>query len=196
MRKTKIIATVGPACENERVLDSLLLAGVDVIRINASHTTPESLAQWIARIRRAGRRLQKPVPVLVDLQGPRVRTGRLVGGNPIQVQTGEELVIEISRRPGRPGMITSPTPRFPEMVSVGASVLIDNGAVALKVLKKSSKSVLCRVIGGGLIGENKGINLPSAPPTLPALTPKDKVDLRIACRMQADFVAWLNGLMT
>lgn len=188
VRKTKIVATVGPACGTENALVSLLSAGVDVFRINASHTTPPKLAGWIRRIRLASRKSRKPVPILVDLQGPRVRTGRLAGGTPVQVHAGESLTIEVGSRPGRPGLISTPVRRFPDMLSRGDAVLIDNGAVELKVLKKTSKRIVCRVVRGGLIGENKGINLPSAPPTLPSLTAKDKADLRVACRLRADFV--------
>ncbi len=189
MRKTKIVATVGGACERESALKALIAAGTDVLRINASHTTPARLREWILFIRRASRSLKKPIGILVDLQGPRVRTGLLQGINPVPLRKGDEVLLLISSRAGAGALITTPCLEFPSMVKKGDPVLLDNGLLELRVLSVQKTKVRCRVIRGGLLGENKGINLPHAPTVLPSLTKKDLADLAVAARQEVDYIA-------
>ncbi len=189
MRKTKIVATVGPACESDANLKALIEAGADVLRINASHTSPEGIRQWVRRIRRAEKALKKSVAILVDLQGPRVRTGKLQGGKPLALKQGTEVTLEVSSSPGSQGYITTLCKEFMSMIKKGDRVLLDNGAIELRVLKTGRKKAECGVVRGGLLGQNKGINLPNAPVTLPALGLKDIADLKAAVEMEADYLA-------
>lgn len=188
MRKTKIIATAGPACMDEKTLKALLTAGADVIRINASHTTPQILKRWILLVRKTAASLNKTTGILVDLQGPRVRTGKLKGGKCL-LKKDQELVIEIGDGQGDANRIFTQCKPFPRMLKKGDPILIDNGNIRLRVLSVTSRQVKCRVEIGGLLGENKGINLPNAPITLPALTGKDIADLKIASALNVDYVA-------
>ncbi len=189
MRRTKIVATVGSACQKESALKALIAAGADVLRINASHTTPARLREWILFIRRAARSLKKPVGILVDLQGPRVRTGLLKGTNPLPLRKGDEVSILVSSRPGSGTLITTPCLEFPSMVKKGDPVLLDNGLLELRVLSVAKTGVRCQVIRGGPLGENKGINLPHAPTVLPSLTKKDLADLAVAAGQAVDYIA-------
>ncbi len=189
LKKTKIIATVGPACRKEKILRALMEEGVNVFRINASHTEPQELRSWVRFIRKVSHRAGKTIGILVDLQGPRVRTGKLKDGKPIQLKAGEKVAILASLKPGSGHEISTSAPEFPRMVKRGDRVLIDNGFMELEVLSVNKKKVECRVMTPGILGENKGINLPDAPVTLPAFGHKDRRDLEAAVRAGADYVA-------
>lgn len=189
MRKTKIVATVGPACETEKKLTALIRAGADMLRINASHTHPQGIKKWIHLIRKAEAGSDKTVSILVDLQGPRIRTGKLKGKKPVFLKSGTRVMIAVSSKPGTEMQITTTCPKFPEMVKAGDTVLLDNGYLELRVLSVKKEGVLSRVITGGYLGENKGINLPHAPITLPALGRKDQNDLKAAIRGRVDYIA-------
>lgn len=189
MRKTKIVATVGPACSKLNVLKTLIREGVDVFRINASHTTPQTLKQWILLVRKSAKASKKHVGLMVDLQGPRVRTGRLKNGSPLILKASELITIEVSAQPGSGHLITTTCEPFCDMVKSGDRILMDNGSMELKVLAVEKSRVRCQVLVGGTLGENKGINLPNAPTTLPALTQKDLEDLEVAAQLEVDYVA-------
>lgn len=189
MRKTKIVATIGPSCEGDKKIAALIHAGVDVCRINASHTTPEGIRRWVKDIRRAEKIAGRPVGILVDLQGPRVRTGKLHGGQPIVLIAGETVTIRMTSQPGSQNNITTTCREFPRMVKRGDSILLDNGMMELKTISVRKDLVTCKVITGGLLGQNKGINLPSAPVTLPALSAKDYQDLKAAVKSKVDYIA-------
>lgn len=189
LRRTKIIATMGPGLTDENVLKGILREGVDIMRINASHTTPEKLEQWINYIRKTSASINKLTGILVDLQGPRVRTGKLQGGKAVQLKSGQTLTIIVGNKEGNSDTIYTSIKEFTEMLQAGDPILIDNGNLKLDVLEVGKSTVKCKVINGGMLGENKGINLPNAPVTLPALTPKDLKDLAVAARMNVDFIA-------
>lgn len=188
MRKTKIIATVGPACQTHAKLRDLLCAGADVLRINASHTFPEGIRQWVSRIRRAEKAAGKPVAILVDLQGPRVRTGKLKNGSRVYLKQGATLKITMTSDPGDAKNITTRCREFPRMVKPRDRILVDNGMMELAVFSVKRDCVETRVITGGWLGENKGINLPNAPVTLPALGLKDRQDLSAAAQSGVDYI--------
>lgn len=189
MRKTKIVATIGPACQDPKILTSLILAGADMLRINASHSTPAGIKQWARRIRHAEKMSGKHVAILVDLQGPRVRTGKLEGGKPVLLKQGESAVIRMTSRPGSAAEISTLCMEFPQMVKARDRILLDNGMMELEVLSVRRDRIECRVISGGVLGENKGINLPNAPVTLPALSRKDHQDLQAAVDAGVDYIA-------
>lgn len=187
-RNTKIIVTIGPACQSPEILKELIREGADVFRINASHSTVESMEEWFALIRGVCSDLGRHIAILVDLQGPRVRTGRLTKP-PLKLETGARAVIQVAAKNSARSGLSTTCPEFVRMVKKGDAILIDNGALELKVQSVAKNRVACRVVRGGLLGENKGINLPHAPITLPALTAKDLTDLRAAERLGADYVA-------
>lgn len=188
MRKTKIVATIGPACREVRLLKKLIEEGVDVFRINASHTDPAGIGEWFKLIRAASASLDRHTAILVDLQGPRVRTGR-IKNSPQLLEDGKTVTIKIGSGLGGGGTIRTSCKPFARMVKKHDKVLIDNGAIELRVEAVQKDGILCRVIRGGILGENKGINLPSAPVTLPALTAKDLLDLKAAAKLGADYIA-------
>ncbi len=189
MRKTKIVATVGPACEAHEKLTALIRAGVDMLRINASHSSPQGIRKWVRRIRKAETAAGKTVSILVDLQGPRVRTGKLKNNKPIVLRAGEKITLSITAKPGFENHITTTCKEFTRMVKRGDNILLDNGLIELDVLLVKGAAVFCKVLIGGTLGENKGINLPHAPVTLPALSEKDKKDLRAAVLSDVDYIA-------
>lgn len=189
LKKTKIIATVGPSCNTPKILRALIDEGVDIFRINASHITPPELIRWVKFIRKVAQPSGKAVAILVDLQGPRVRTGKLKDGKPVTLKTGERISIIPSLKVGDGRDIATATKEFPKMVKRGDRVLVDNGFMELQVLSVTAKCVECRVITGGLLGENKGINLPDAPVTLPAFGTKDRLDMEAAIKAGADYIA-------
>ncbi len=187
-KNTKIIATVGPAVQDPKVLKTLISEGVDVFRINASHSTVEGMTGWFNLIRRCSMEMGKHTAILVDLQGPRVRTGRLKKG-PMKLQNGATIEMHVTEKPSDGAYLTTTCLEFMLMVKKGDVVMIDNGVIELKIKTVKKNSIVCTVIRGGTVGENKGINLPSAPSTLPALTEKDLVDLEAAAKLGADYVA-------
>ncbi len=189
MRKTKIVATVGPSCSDEKQLEALIRAGADIFRVNASHDTPAGIRQWVRKIRRVELQVKKPIAIMVDLQGPRVRTGKLAKGEAVYLKTGENVsILETSER-GNAQTISTSCAQFSRMVKKGDNILLDNGAIELRALQVSGKTVACKILRGGKLGENKGINLPNAPVTLPALSAKDLKDLKAAVKSDVDFIA-------
>lgn len=188
-RKTKIVATVGPSCEKPKRIKELLRAGVDIFRINSSHTSPETLRKWIRSLRKNCLGEKKQIGILVDLQGPRVRTGSLKDKRGLLLLSGQEVTVTVQSKPGDDTTISTSCKELPIMVKKGDPILLDNGIIALEVIRVSKKSVKCRVTFGGVLGENKGINLPNAPTTLPALTAKDKKALEIVVKEHVDFIA-------
>jgi pyruvate kinase len=188
LKKTKIIATVGPACSTPKILKALIDEGVNIFRINASHTQPAELIRWVKFIRKVSQPSGKAVGILVDLQGPRVRTGKLKDGKMV-LKAGEKYAIIPSLKIGSGREIATATKEFPRMVKAGDKVLLDNGFMELEVLSVKPKRVECRVITPGVLGENKGINLPDAPVTLPAFGQKDRRDMEAAIKAGADYIA-------
>jgi len=189
MRKTKIVVTVGPACQSPEAMEKMIRGGADLFRINASHTNTEQLKEWIKRIQTACVAANERIPILVDLQGPRIRTGSLQNCSPVKLTPEKEVIIQVSNKPGTEKVISTSCKQFPQMVKKGDPILIDNGMLELKVLSVSKNEIRCRIIIGGLLGENKGINLPKAPSALPALSAKDRKDLLMAISQNVDYLA-------
>ncbi len=187
--KTKIVMTVGPACKKIQTLRALIRTGVSVVRINASHTDFPELTRWIGLVRQAAEKESQPVAVLVDLQGPRIRTGSLLAHKPLNLCQGDRVILMSSAKPGSGKKITTPCRHLGRWVKRGEKILLDNGAIELSVLAARSSQVFCRVVSGGTLGENKGINLPDTEVPLPALTKKDRRDLKAACKAKTDYIA-------
>jgi len=188
MRHTKIIATVGPASSESEVLDALIAAGVDVMRLNFSHGTQADHAGAFDRIRAAAARADRHVAILQDLSGPKIRTGRLEGGKAIPLKKGDPLVIAIGDEIGRPGRVSTTYGELALKVTKGDHLLLDDGKVELLVESSSPAEIHTRVIDGGELGEHKGINAPRVP-LRSDFTEKDQRDLKFGLALGVDMVA-------
>jgi pyruvate kinase len=189
MRRTKIIATVGPACDGDGALDALVAAGVDIFRLNFSHGTRETQAGSFHRIRAAAARAGRQVAILQDLGGPKIRTGTLTGGRPIQLKAGDPLRIVTGTAPGGPGRISTAFEGLARSVNPGDRLLLADGFIELRVEATDGIEIRTTVVQGGELGENKGINAPGVPLAASAITPKDVVDLQAGLSLGIDFVA-------
>jgi pyruvate kinase len=189
-RKTKIIATVGPACSSPEMLRKLIRAGVDVFRLNFSHGTHETHRQVATHIREISKELQTAAGIMQDLQGPKIRTGRTERGKPIELKAGTRLVITTRRHViGNKKLISTNYHHLPRDVKRGNRILLSDGLIELRVQRVGNHEVECDVINGGLLGEHKGINLPGIKVTAPSLSEKDKKDLEFAVQEKLDFIA-------
>ena len=189
MRHTKIIATVGPASDTPDVLDALLAAGTDIVRLNFSHGTHASQAATFARVRQAAARARREVAILQDLGGPKIRTGVLEGGRPLHLVAGESLIIATGDFPGRPGRISTTFADLARSVRPGDRLLLADGLVELRVVATDGTEIQTTVVEGGNIGEHKGINAPGVPLPTSAVTAKDIDDLRFGLTLGIDIVA-------
>ena len=190
MRKAKIICTMGPASREEPTLSKLVAAGMDVARLNFSHGTHDDHAKALASVRRAADLAGRPIGILLDLQGPKIRTGR-IGGGKVMLKEGTEVVI-VSGNDGTLGTAERFTCSYEGLaddVSPGDPVLINDGAIRLEVIHISGRELKCQVVVGGLVSDHKGINLPGTPVSIPALTPKDIEDLQFGLTLGVDYVA-------
>ncbi|NCG19826.1 MAG: pyruvate kinase [Rhodobacterales bacterium] len=190
--RTKIVATLGPACWDEPMLSSLIKAGVDVCRINCSHADHDGIRRQVARVRQAAMRLGRPVGILVDLQGPKVRTSKVVA--PLKLKAGDVLTVIMSNDYIGHGTTTGTTyPQMANDVSTGDAVLFADGALSGEViavrLNCQPAEVDIRIDVGGELGSNKGINLPGVDMSIPCITEKDYADVRVAADVGADYVA-------
>ena len=188
MRHTKIIATIGPASKSPAVLDALIAAGVDVMRLNFSHGTQAEHAAVFAEIRNAAQRANRHVAILQDLSGPKIRTGRLQGGKAIPLQKGDALIVAVGDEIGGPGRVYTTYGELALRVSKGDRLLLDDGKVELEVESASPEEIHTRVIDGGDLGEHKGINAPHVP-LRADFTEKDQRDLKFGLALGVDLVA-------
>ncbi len=188
-RSAKIVCTLGPASNSMEMIENLMRAGMDVARLNFSHGTHEDHAGTIKRLREISGRLTKPIGILADLQGPKIRTGNLVDKRPIQLVTGQRFTISTRDFAGTCEGVSTTYKRMPRDVSRGDCILLGDGLIELHVLSTTSNSVLCTVVNGGELGEHKGINLPGVKLKIPAVTPKDHEDLIFALKHGANYVA-------
>ncbi|MBA3463806.1 MAG: pyruvate kinase [Deltaproteobacteria bacterium] len=187
MRRTKILATIGPASRDPAILDSLLAAGLDAIRLNFSHGTHESHAETYQRVRAAAERQGREVAILQDLQGPKIRLGDIDGE--IRVVPGSRLVITTRAVVGRDGIVPTDYPQLAADVAPGMEILIDEGRVSVVVRSVDSTDVICEVVDGGVLVSNKGLNVPGAALTAAAMTAKDRTDVTFGLELGVDFVA-------
>lgn len=185
--RTKILATLGPACASPAKIRDMLKAGVNGFRLNMSHGEPEVRARWIRSIKRLRKALERPAAILVDLRGPRIRLGKLT--------TLERLrrgsVIEVCARPkeGRNGLLPIDYRKLTRDVKVGHRILIRDGRVELKVLAIEGNRMRCKVRRGGRVFSNSGVNLPDSVVSAPALSAKDREDIRFAAEQGVDWLA-------
>lgn len=189
MRHTKIIATVGPATSGEGAIRELVAAGVDVFRLNFSHGTQAAHGEVIARVRAAAAAARRPVAILQDLSGPKIRTGALAGGDPLRLDAGDELTIAVGDFPGVPGRVSTTYADLPQAVRAGDLLLLDDGRIQLRVEAASGRELRTRVVDGGLLGAHTGINAPGVELPSAGLSAKDAADLRYGVAAGVDFIA-------
>ena len=189
MRKAKIIVTLGPASREPEIIEQLIAAGANGVRINMSHGTQEEKAVDIVRARAAAAKLQRPIAILVDLSGPKIRTGELKDDQPVKLTPGATFVITTRPVAGDDTQVSTNYKDLPRVVKTGTRLLIDDGALSLIVERATDTDVICKVIDGGLLAERKGINLPGVPLPIDSLTEKDIVDLKWAVAQDADYIA-------
>jgi len=189
IRRTKIIATVGPASGSDAMLDALIAAGTDIFRLNFSHGTHDSQAASFARIRAAAGRAGREVAILQDLAGPKIRTGLLAGHTPFRVKTGDTLRIATGDFVGEPGRVSTTFAGLAKSVRPGDRLLLADGLIELRVVATDGNEIETAVVDGGEIGEHKGINAPGVPLPTSAITNKDIEDLKFGLSLGVDMVA-------
>ena len=187
-RRTKIVCTIGPASSSSTLIERLMRAGMNVARLNLSHGTPHDHAEVIATVRRVAQRLDVPVAVLMDLPGPKYRIGPLKGGSVI-LNKGARLVLTTRAVEGDAQEVPVNLPTLPRHVREGDSVLLDDGAMQLKVERASRSDVICRVIVGGTLTPGRGVVVPGMRTSGPFLTPQLREHLEFAIAQQPDYLA-------
>ncbi|MBQ8887127.1 MAG: pyruvate kinase [Candidatus Gastranaerophilales bacterium] len=184
--KTKIIATLGPSTDNYETIKKLVESGVTVFRINTSHGEPSEHAQRIKMIRDVEKELRKNLPIMIDLQGPKIRVGKIP--TPIAINKGEEIILEHTTEI-KEGIVPVDYKSISKDVKVGEKILLDDGRIGLRVTKIVGGKVYSIVEHGSLIKPRKGINLPGAQASLEAVTPRDKEYIKFAIEQEADYLA-------
>lgn len=185
--RTKIVCTLGPATSSVETLVKLVQTGMDVARLNFSHGTHEEHSAMMEKIREASSLTGEPIAILMDLQGPKIRTGRLK--EPMELKEGEKLVITIDEMIGENHKVSTTYQNLPKDVKPGDTILMDDGLLQFKVLSSSEHEVVAEVKYGGFLKSNKGINLPGVAVSAPSLTEKDKEDLLFGIANDVDYVA-------
>ncbi|MGK5558871.1 pyruvate kinase [Actinomadura kijaniata] len=187
-RRAKIVSTIGPACSSPEQIRALVDAGINVARLNMSHGDHPTHEAVYHRLRAPPEATGRGVGILADLQGPKIRIGRFPDG-PVRLTLGDEFTITTEDVPGTRRQVSTTYQGLPGDVRAGDTVLIDDGRVALEVTSVDGPRVTTRVTVGGMVSDNKGLNLPGVPVSVPALTDKDEADLRWALRLGVDMVA-------
>ena len=188
-RRAKIVATLGPASNTEPVIRDMIRAGVDVIRLNFSHSTHERKIAVMQKVRKLSKEQGKPLCILGDLQGPKMRTGLLKDHQPVLLKAGHKLTITPRDVAGTAALVGTTFKTLAENVEQGSRILLSDGLIELRVHEIAGEDVACDIVNGGVLGESKGINLPGVLVRTPSLTEKDSVDLEFALHHGVDAIA-------
>ena len=188
-RRAKIVCTLGPSSSTPELIDQLVRAGMDVARLNFSHGTPEEHAARVAAVRRAGTHYEKSIAVVADLQGPKIRTGSLERGVPVQLHFGQKFTITTKKITGTSDGVSTTLRALPHAVHKNDRILLSDGNIALRVRAAHGTEVICQVENGGELREHQGINLPGIKLKIPSLTAKDRRDLVFALSLGVNYVA-------
>lgn len=189
MRRTKIVCTLGPASLKAETIAAMCDAGMDVARLNTSHGTPASHRDAIALVRQVAAACDRPLGILLDLSGPKIRTGGTEGGRPVELIAGREIRLTTAEVPGTAQLLTVECPGLTDDVQPGERVLLDDGKIELEVLRASADGLDCRVVTGGLLGSHKGVSFPATNLTAPALTEADREYIRFGVEQGVDYFA-------
>jgi len=188
LRRAKIVCTLGPSSHTEEMHRRLLRSGMNVARLNFSHGTHEDHARMIERVRRAAEAEGLPICLLQDLQGPKMRTGKLLNHTPVALKAGATFVLTGRNVPGTASIVSTTFP-IARDVEPGSRILLSDGLIELRVMAIDGEDVETQVINGGLLGEHKGINLPGTTVSLPSITEKDTADMAFGLKHGVDMVA-------
>ncbi len=188
MRRTKIVATLGPASSSPAVLERMIEAGVDVVRINFSHGNKDEHIASVELVRSLARSIGRTIGILADLQGPKIRIGRFDQGK-ITLKTGDEFILDAECEVGNQERVGLDYQELPNDVEAGAILLLDDGRIVLSVTRVKGSEIYCKVLQGGILSNNKGINRKGGGLSAPALTPKDLQDIKTAAILGADYLA-------
>jgi pyruvate kinase len=187
-RKAKIVATLGPASSEYATIKSLFEAGADVFRFNFSHGSHADHQARYEIVRAIEKELGRPIAILADLQGPKLRIGQFEGGK-VTLNAGAEFQLDRAPAPGSASRVCLPHPELFAAVSAGQSLLLDDGRIRLEVLASDAGTIRTRVVTGGVLSDRKGVNVPDAVLPIPALTAKDRADLEFALSLGVDWIA-------
>jgi pyruvate kinase len=187
-RSVKIVATLGPASASPEIIETLFRCGADVFRINMSHTSPKLLEELHRSIRGVEAKLDRPIGILADLQGPKLRIGTFAGKE-ARIDEGSTFVLDRNETPGDSNRVCLGHPEIFASVEPGDNLLLNDGRVRLEVLEVSPERIVTRVIFGGVLSDRKGLNLPDTILPIPALTEKDRADLDVAANLGVDWIA-------
>src|SRR6202046_2421634 len=188
-RRAKIVATLGPSSNTPEIFRQLVRAGLDVARLNFSHGSHAQKAELIRMVRTISREERKPICILADLQGPKIRTAKLKDNKPVQLIAGKRLTITPREVEGTAALVGTTFKTLAENLEPGSRILLSDGLIELRVEQVKGVDVTCEIINGGMLGENKGINLPGIAVNVPSLTEKDEEDLVFAIGEGVDIVA-------
>jgi pyruvate kinase len=188
IRKTRIVCTIGPASSSARTLESLIRAGMNVARLNFSHGSHAGHLKKLRQIRRLSRNLARPVAIMQDLSGPKIRTGELSGGE-VLLRSGSRICLTGRQVQGNAELISISYPALAREVRLGDTILLSDGAIELRVEQKKDRDVYCRVVVGGMLGSRKGVNIPSESLSIPSLTRRDRADLKFGLAHGVDLIA-------
>ena len=186
-RRTKIVATLGPASASPEMLARLFQGGADVFRLNFSHGNHETHAASIAMIRDLEKRMGRPIGILADVQGPKLRVGRFGGGR-VQLRAGQAFRLDMSPVPGDSRRVQLPHPEILTAASIGTTLLLDDGKLRLRVTKKRDDHLETEVVTGGPLSDRKGVNVPDIVLPIPALTEKDRIDMEFALEHGVEYI--------
>ncbi len=189
IRRAKIVCTIGPVSNSEEMIRELMLAGMDVARLNFSHGEHSAHAEVIRRLRKVAADLKRTICILQDLQGPKIRTSRLKDGKPIMLETGKLVTITSDDVLGTPDRLSTTYTELAHDVKPGEHILLSDGRIELVITEIVGGNVVCRVLNGGALGEHQGINLPGTTVSIPSLTTKDEADLAFGLEQKVDVVA-------
>ncbi|SFB39407.1 pyruvate kinase [Collimonas sp. OK607] len=187
-RKAKIVATLGPASADQKTIQALFEAGADVFRFNFSHGSHADHQERYDIVRAVEKTVGRPIAILADLQGPKLRIGTFTDGK-IALQAGQEFTLDRDNTPGNNQRVYLPHPELFAVIAGGQSLLLDDGKVRLEVLSCDGQSIHTRVVNSGSLSDRKGVNVPDAVLPIPALTEKDKRDLKFALELGVDWIA-------
>jgi len=190
MKKTKIVATIGPASDTQEMMESLIKKGLNVMRLNFSHGSHEEHKIRIETMRRAAKHMHKNIAILLDTKGPEIRTMKLQNAKEVALRTNDTIILTTDQTHiGNYDKVAVTYENLPKDVKVKDCILLDDGLIGLEVLNIKGNEISCLIKNSGFLGEHKGLNLPGISVKLPALSKKDIADIQFGCEMDVDFIA-------
>lgn len=192
-KRTKIVCTMGPACDDEEIICEMIKAGMNIARFNFSHGSYEDHTERIARVRRCAEKVGRPIGILLDTKGPEVRTGLLENHTAVEVHAGDKIVVTAQPTTedwlGNASHISLDYEMLPHEATAGSVILVDDGLVGLEVESIDGQDMHCTVMNSGVIGERKGVNIPNVDVSLPAVTERDRADILFGLTQGIDYIA-------